>query len=119
MNTKVESLKEQQKGFAKVIRQNCGTIATNLIEKGEFWNDEITSKLIQAAQHHVTMFEGIFREELKNAMLPTPDAEVTIPYIVENIQRALLIFDRGEVLFTPTGKVKEGETLDYRLFALK
>ena len=118
MNTKVENLEKQANLFGRTLRSHASTIATNLLCGKGMYNEEID--LVKAASYHVTMFEGIFREEFKKAVIKDPSDNMDMQYIMYKILDAVKIFDKGnEFLFSPTGKLKEGETLGYKLFSIK
>ena len=115
------SLKKEQKAFSRAIRLNAGSISTNLLTGQDMWDERISKALVDAAGYHVTMFEAIFREEFKKAILnnpkdPNTDVAVDTFYIMDKIFKALSVFDMGEMLFRPEGQLKEGETLDYELY---
>lgn len=108
------NVNQAKNGFVSIVREHKVEIANNLLTSGEFWTEEIGTKLAKAASYHVVALEGTFRDFFKKFILEDEKENVTASYIREKMDKTLDFMDNVDMMFTPTGKLNEGETLGFR-----
>ena len=108
------NVNQAKNGFVSIVREHKVEIANNLLTSGEFWTEEIGTKLAKAASYHVVALEGTFRDFFKKYVLEDQRDNVNVSYIREKMDKALDFMDKADVMFTPIGKLKEGETLEFK-----
>ena len=110
------NVNQAKNGFVSIVREHKVEIANNLLISGDFWTEEITAKLVKAASYHVIALDGTFRDFFIKFILEdqTGDGNVNASYIREKMDKALDFMDNADLTFIPQGKVKKGETLEFR-----
>ena len=113
-----QDLTNVSKKVVKVLRKNQNVIVNNILnqnQEGIFAGLE--SKLEAAASYHAVAFHGIFKDFLGKFLSEDTenmgDETVSI-WIRENVKKTINCMSGLGLNFKPTGKLKEGETLDFR-----